>query len=202
MRYLSIDLETSGSDPFRYQILEFAAVLEDTTLPQVPIEELPSLRLVVHHEELLGTPGALAMNARLLQEISDATAKNNLPHDHCLPPEVLVRFAEFLDQQGVNRKRSLVAAGKNFASFDLPFIQQLPGYGELIKISNAVIDPAVLYLNWQKDKRLPNMSSCKTRAGLSEVVSHQALDDARDIIRLLRPFYGPGAAAPEALPGA
>jgi oligoribonuclease len=189
MRYLSIDLETTGSDPATCQILEFAAVLENTATPHVPVEELPSLRLVVHHPLLSGTAGALAMNARLLQEITDAEARNNLPPDHCLPPEVLVRFAEFLDLHGVDRKRALVAAGKNFASFDLPFLQLLPGYGELLHISNAVIDPAVLYLDWHKDKRLPNMSSCKTRAGLSDVVSHQALDDARDIVRLLRPFY-------------
>ena len=189
MRYLSIDLETSGSNPLNCQILEFAAVLEDTETSQVPVEELPAIRLVVHHEVLTGTVGALALNARLLQEITDAEAKNNLPNDHCLPAEVLVRFAEFLDTHKVDRKRALVAAGKNFASFDLPFIHLLPGYGELLHISNAVIDPALLYLNWHKDKKLPNMSACKARAGLSDVVSHQALEDARDIVRLLRPFY-------------
>ena len=199
MRYLSIDLETTGADPLHCQILEFAAVLEDTTKPEVPVEELPAIRLVVHHETITGAVAALALNARLLQEITDAQQKNNLPEDHCLPLEVLPRFARFLDQHGVDRKRSLVVAGKNFAGFDLPFIQLLPGYGELIEISNAVIDPALLYFNWQKDRRLPNMSSCKSRAGLSDIVSHQALDDARDIVRLLRPFYAspPYTAAPQ-----
>ncbi len=189
MRYLSIDLETSGSNPDNCQILEFAAVLENTNEPDVPVEELPSIRLAVHHEIITGSVGALVINARLLQEIADGKAKNNLPADHCLPAEVLVRFAEFLDTHNVDRKRALVAAGKNFAAFDLPFIHKLPGYGELLHISNAVIDPALLYVNWRKDRKLPNMSACKTRAGLSEVVSHQALADARDIILLLRPFY-------------
>lgn len=189
MRYLSIDLETTGFDPLRCQVLEFAAVLEDTRRPEVPLEELPSLRLVVHHELLTGQVGAFAMNARLLQEISEAEEKNNLPADHCLPAEVLLRFADFLDQQQVDRKRALVAAGKNFAAFDLPFIQLLPGYGTLLHISNAVIDPALLYLQWQQDSRLPNMEACKRRAGLPEQVSHQALADARDVIALLRPFY-------------
>lgn len=189
MRYLSIDLETTGANPDTCQIIEFAAVLEDTSSPQVPVEDLPCIRLVVHHEHLSGNVAALALNAKLLQQIADAAAKNNLPPDHCLPLEVLPRFAEFLDKQGVDRKRSLVAAGKNFASFDLPFLYQLPGYGELIRISNAVIDPALLYLDWQKDRRLPNMSACKARAGFSDHVSHTALDDARDIIRLLRRFY-------------
>lgn len=189
MRYLSIDLETTGSDPERCQIIEFAAVLEDTSKAEVPVEELPSIRLAVHHKFLGGTVGALAINARLLQELSDASQKNNLPNDHCLPEEVLFRFAKFLDAHEVTRKKSLIVAGKNFASFDLPFMQRLPGYGELLWISNAVLDPALLYLNWQTDTRLPNMATCKSRAGLSEVVSHQALDDARDVVRLLRPFY-------------
>ncbi|WP_225000144.1 3'-5' exonuclease [Cesiribacter sp. SM1] len=189
MRYLSIDLETTGSDPLTCQIIEFAAVLEDTEKPEVPVEELPYLRLAVHYEILCGNVAALAMNARLLQEIADAEQKNNLPPDHCQAGEVLARFAEFLDAHQVNRKRALLAAGKNFASFDLPFIHNLPGYGELLKISNAVIDPALLYLDWHNDRKLPNMSTCKERAGLSDIVSHQALDDARDIVRLLRPFY-------------
>lgn len=192
MRYLSIDLETTGADPLSCQILEFAAVLEDTAKPELPVEELPFLRLVVHHELVSGAVAALAMNARLLQEIADARLKNKLPDNHCLPLDLLPRFAAFLDEHALDRKRSLVVAGKNFAGFDLPFLQQLPGYGDLIEISNAVIDPALLYLNWQKDRRLPNMSSCKARAGLSDVVSHQALDDARDIVRLLRPFYSNG----------
>ncbi|AHM61347.1 hypothetical protein D770_15465 [Flammeovirgaceae bacterium 311] len=189
MRYLSIDLETSGSDPLTCQIIEFAAVLEDTHAPDVPVEELPYLRLAVHYEIICGNVAALAMNARLLQELADAEQKNNLPPDHCVAAEVLPRFAEFLDAQQVNRKRALLTAGKNFASFDLPFIHNLPGYGELLTISNAVIDPALLYLDWQKDRKLPNMSTCKERASLSEIVSHQALDDARDVVRLLRPFY-------------
>ncbi|EMR02637.1 3'-5' exonuclease [Cesiribacter andamanensis] len=197
MRYLSIDLETSGTDPDQSQILEFAAVLENTRQPLLPVEELPCLRLAVHHPLISGTVGALAINARLLQELSDARQKTNMPPDHCLPEEVLVRFAEFLDAQGVNRKKALVAAGKNFATFDLPFLQRLPGYGELLWISNAVLDPALLYLNWQKDSKLPNMASCKRRAGLPEEVSHQALDDARDVVRLLRPFYSKAAAEAE-----
>ena len=195
MRYLSIDLETTGADPLNCQIIEFAAVLEDTKASDVPVEELPSMRLAVHHEVITGAVAALTLNARLLQEITDAQQKNNLPEDHCLPIEVLPRFALFLDKHGVDRKRSLVVAGKNFAGFDLPFIQQLPGYGELIEISNAIIDPALLYLDWQKDRRLPNMSTCKSRAGLPDKVSHQALDDARDIIRMLRPFYSKPAKA-------
>lgn len=189
MRYLSIDLETSGADPERCQVLEFAAVLEDTLKPEVPVEDLPAIRLAVQHEGIWGTVGALTVNAHLLKELSEARQKNNLPPNHCLPVEVLPRFAHFLDEQEVNRKRALVAAGKNFASFDLPFIQRLAGYGELLTISNAVLDPAILFLRWKEDKKLPNMSSCKVRAGLSEKVHHTALEDARDIIRLLRKQY-------------
>jgi oligoribonuclease len=53
-----------------------------------------------------------------------------------------------------------------------------------------MLDPAVFYLNWHKDSRLPSMSICKARARFPDrEVAHEALADALDVVRLLRPFY-------------
>ena len=183
----------SGPDPLRHQVLELAAVVEDTRrTAATPLGELPAFRRALRHPEICGTAGALALNAGLLRELSDK-AKTEAP-DICRPDEVLPQLREFLLANGfkTNKKDclSVVVAGKNFASFDLLFVRQLPGYGTLLKVEPAVLDPASFYLNFRKDSRLPTMLICQARAGTTEPhVAHQALADALEVIRLLRPFY-------------
>ncbi len=191
MRYVSLDLETSGSDPLRHQVLELAAVVEDTKRPR-PLDELPAFRRLLMHTEIVGTPGALVLNARLLAELADPAL--GAPAERCAPAEVLPQLREFLLAEGFRTdpkdRVRFILAGKNVAVFDLLFLQQLPGWGTVIRSEPAVIDPALLYLNWRKDSRLPSMSIAKTRALLLDAtVAHEALADALDVVRLLRPFY-------------
>lgn len=189
MRYVSIDIETTGASPEHCQVLEFAAVIEDTRKTDIPVDELPSFRVAVQHRHISGSVSALSLNARLLRELSEARYGDHSPNDHCTVDEVIPRFAAFLGRNGFDLSRPIMAAGKNFAGFDLPFIRNLPGYGQEVRISNQTLDPAILYLDWQRDYKLPSMRICKQRAGLSEEMTHQALDDAKDVIRLLRPTY-------------
>jgi hypothetical protein len=193
MRYVSIDLEMSGPDPLRHQVLELAAVVENTNqTAHLPLEELPAFRRALRHPEICGTAGALALNAGLLHELADKT-KLTAP-DICRPDEVLPQLREFLLANGfkTNKKDcvSIVMAGKNVATFDLLFLRELPGWGTLVRSEPATLDPAAFYLNWHKDSRLPTMLICQARAGQAEPhVAHQALADALEVVRLLRPFY-------------
>ena len=189
MRYISLDLETTGGRPARHQILELAAVVEDTKNLR-PLAELPAFRRVVRHPEYVGTAGALALNADLLREL----AQKEPNPECCGPDELLPQLREFLLAQGFRTdKKDCVAvtmAGKNIASFDLGFLRELPGYGTLVRAEPAMLDPAAFYLNWRKDTRLPTMQTCKARAHFADdTVAHQALADALDVIELLRPFY-------------
>ncbi len=189
MRYVSLDLETTGGRPARHQILELAAVVEDTKNLR-PLAELPAFRRVVRHPEYVGTAGALALNAGLLRELAQKEPNPEL----CGPEELLPQLREFLLAQGFKTdKKDCVAvtmAGKNIASFDLGFLRELPGYGTLVRAEPAMLDPAAFYLNWRKDTRLPTMQTCKARAHFADdTVAHQALADALDVIELLRPFY-------------
>jgi inhibitor of KinA sporulation pathway (predicted exonuclease) len=43
-----------------------------------------------------------------------------------------------------------------------------------------------LFMNWQKDESLPNLNKCIERAGLTGEVSHDAVDDAIDVVRVIR----------------
>ena len=193
LRYVSLDLEMSGPDPLRHQILELAAVVEDTRrTATTPLAELPAFRRALRYRELAGTPGALALNARLLVELADKR-KADAP-DICRPEEVLAQLREFLLANGFKPDKkdcvSITLAGKNVGTFDLLFLRQLPGWGTLVKAEPAVLDPAAFYLNWHKDSRLPTMLICQARAGDAEPhVAHQALADALEVVRLLRPFY-------------
>lgn len=80
-------------------------------------------------------------------------------------------------------------AGKNFATFDKLFLEELPWWKKIIKIRQRIIDPSVLYCKWDEDNALPSMSTCKERANLSGDVAHTALEDAWDVVQMLRKFY-------------
>ena len=80
-------------------------------------------------------------------------------------------------------------AGKNFATFDKLFLEQLPWWKKLIKIRQRILDPAILMTDWKNDTSLPNLTTCKERANIDGVVTHNALEDAWDVIQILRKFY-------------
>jgi hypothetical protein len=80
-------------------------------------------------------------------------------------------------------------AGKNFGTFDKLFLQELPWWQKLIRTRQRVLDPAILMVDWKSDESLPNLTQCKERAGVSGFVTHNALEDAWDVIEVLRKFY-------------
>jgi hypothetical protein len=80
-------------------------------------------------------------------------------------------------------------AGKNFGTFDKLFLQDLPWWQKLIRTRQRLLDPAILMVDWKSDESLPNLTQCKERAGVSGFVTHNALEDAWDVIEVLRKFY-------------
>jgi hypothetical protein len=84
---------------------------------------------------------------------------------------------------------TLNVAGKNFGTFDKLFLQELPWWQKLIRTRQRVLDPAILMVDWVNDKSLPNLTVCKERAGIKGIVTHNALEDAWDVIEVLRRWY-------------
>lgn len=80
----------------------------------------------------------------------------------------------------------ITVAGKNFARFDWDFFLKLSRWNPLIKFSQRVMDPAILCVDWKNDFRLPNSNECKERSNLGNIVSHKAIEDAWDVIQILR----------------
>jgi oligoribonuclease len=204
MKYLSIDIETTGLDPLTCDVLEVGAYLEDTD-NILPREQLPCFHKYLWKDNYRGEPYALAMNQRIFHKILELKKTigvgNFHDQDHLLiyPDCLWVHFGwwiyanrklwagtKFDDDKNffVCEIPTMVVAGKNVAGFDLPFLKQLKGL--VPKFHHRVIDPGMMYFDPRNDTVPPDLKECKKRAGLPEVVSHEALDDAWDVVQLVR----------------
>ena len=178
MKYVSIDLETTGLDPDSCDVIEFAAVVDDTLKPEVPIDDLPHFRRLVRQDNYGGEPYALAMHAELLREAAGGAHAGTVD-----PNDLFSYFQSWIGEFCPSRTKLLVA-GKNFAGFDMRFLRRLPGAWDGL-FSHRVLDPAMLF-TLAEDERPPSLELCLDRAGFVKTVSHRALDDARDVVRCVR----------------
>lgn len=227
MKYISIDVETTGLEKDRYQILSIGAILEDTE-KKLSFEEIPKFHAAILHNEITGSPYALSMNSKIIEAISqyqsaqDQDEKNDLVQMTGMQfyheDQVVEGFYRWLydndmvefDDRIMNGQIQMVrlengksypmltskikpvtinVAGKNFASFDKHFLERLPRWQQVIRIRQRIIDPSVIFTNWNDDKALPSLFECKQRAKIDGIVTHNALEDAWDVIQLLRTQY-------------
>ena len=189
MKYFSIDIETTGVDSDNHQILEIGAIFEDTE-KQLSFEEIPKFHCFVKHNEIRGVAFALNMNARILEILAH-------PSKH--KDENIIRNEDASFELGVWVRNCLqtregeipeiICAGKNFASFDKQFLENLPHWKHYIKIKSRSIDPAILYTDFKNDTDVANTKDCMERAELKYENEHYAIYDAWNIIQLLRKKY-------------
>lgn len=132
--YISIDLETTGLDERRCQILEFAAVLWAN---DEPIVDQPTFHSIVRPKvEIVGEPYALTMNGIIIDYILDPDGFD--PNGFQIhnprwskPPlsinKVLRQFREWVltHFEGTSIQR-FHPIGSNFSGFDLQFLKRLP----------------------------------------------------------------------------
>jgi hypothetical protein len=111
--------------------------------------------------------------------------------NNIIPAGIAARsFAIWLHANGfkpeVGGHTTINVAGKNFGTFDKPFLEKLPSWGSHIRIRSRIIDPSVYFVDWKKDDSLPSLNTCKQRAFIDGEVSHNALEDAIDVIKVIR----------------
>lgn len=218
MIYVSIDIETSGLDHEKHKVLSIGAIIEDTE-KKLPYEECPKFNAIILQNEITGSPRALTMNKEIIEMIGDYLEGTdferniiNTRTDYSFyeKDDVIKEFYKFLWCNGfshldspsthVNGKLTpiidsktkpitLNVAGKNFGTFDKLFLQELPWWQKLIRTRQRVLDPAILMVDWTSDKSLPNLETCKFRADVQGIVTHNALEDAWDVVEVLRKFY-------------
>lgn len=190
MQYVSIDIETTGLDPVKNDIIEFAAVIDEVG-SKVSIDELPSFRrYITKTEPYVGEAKALSMHQRIFERIAAGDPE-------CIGIEDLMfAFGNFLQSNAIvpNSKGKTVinVAGKNFGSFDMQFLlAKIPdNCWNGISFRRRFIDPSILYMR-SGDKCLPDLETCVDRmcedTGLRQEWSHHtALDDAMQVVRLFR----------------
>lgn len=203
MIYVSIDIETTGLNPDKCQMIEFSAIIEDTKNP-LPYDLIPKFTRYIRHDLYVGEIFALTMNAEILKFISE-----NPDHELvCTESELIPQFKSWLIENKfkilfmdayteadwtkgssyIQQYVKVIPAGKNFSKFDLSFIKKLP-YVNQIRFSHRAIDPAVLFVDWENDNELPDFKLCKERAGVPGDIKHRGLADAYDVIEMLRTKY-------------
>ena len=183
MKFISIDIETVGLDTVNCDILEFGAVLDDLGNP-LPLENLPKYHTYFIKDKYLGEPFALAMHQEIFKRISERREG----YTYLSAEKFGYSFKKFLLDNGYLTEKDRITvnvAGKNFSSFDLQFLKNKTDFCKHIQVSARVLDPAILY--YQKgDIRLPGLGLCLERAGFENIVKHCALDDALDVVKLIR----------------
>jgi hypothetical protein len=218
MKYVSIDIETSGLNHDMNHVLSIGAIIEDTN-NKLPYEELPKFNAIVLQNNIQGSPRAITMNSDIIYLMGDyLEGSNEIREDLKLTSgyqffeeeEVIKEFYRFLWRNGYSTLDSpsthdngklmpiidsrtkpitLNVAGKNFGTFDKLFLQELPWWQKLIRTRQRVLDPAILCVDWVNDESLPSLTVCKDRKNVEGIVTHNALEDAWDVIQILRKFY-------------
>ena len=182
MRTINLDIETSGLNPSRHQILEIAAVIDDTKNP-LPVDKLPVFHTYIANDwDITGDPYALSMHQTILRRI----AKKEEPYQYMKSSEVAESFWAWLINNGFDKNEKINFAGKNFGAFDRNFLQScIPNFFEYVKENYRSIDPAMLF--WHPDDvGLPDTKTCMERAGIGGQVAHTALEDALVVVKLVR----------------
>lgn len=183
MKYVSIDIETTGIDAKQDQILMASFVVEDTENIK-PLRELPHFTFFLRHARYAGNAYALSLNSWILKALSDPykTEINGHPIINDGAYQWSYEVEGFIHQHFGESKA--VAAGKNVAGFDLPFfpesIQNL--------FIHRVIDPGSVFIDWDQNKPY-SLPQIKGAMGMEDTVTHDAYDDAIDVIRVLRTQY-------------
>lgn len=178
MRYVSFDLETTSLDPKATNILMASMVLEDTK-DLKPLKDLPHFTCFVRQDEIVGDVGALAMNSWILRHLAgNCTSKH--------PTYSLVgafsKMHEFLDRHFGSDRVTL--AGANVGAFDYQFIKEaFKG-----RFRHRMIDVGSVFIDFSRESPM-GLGEIKSSLGSDPKVSHNAYEDALDVIALLRNKY-------------
>jgi hypothetical protein len=177
---LSVDLETTGIEG---QIIEIAAVIENFDLP---VDNLQYFHSYVLHPRYDFEIFAAQMNKRVIDAICAFHKGEHDPNTRFTHIDNLRWvFEEWVYSQGWDGKE-VTYTGKNFATFDKKFLEAA-GILKQVPMHRRVLDPGSMYWIPETDgDTLPSTETCLKRAGLDSSIKHEALGDARNVLRLVR----------------
>ena len=219
MIYISIDIETTGLDSNNDQILSIGLVIEDTNnikpvedLPRLHIAivrekicgsmfainlnkqlienivKYNSANTISQKEQIsIDTETMYLYENKVSEEIFKFLWRNNIRYKNWEKDITPGMYYPIIKTD--IPKIYLNVAGKNFGTFDKLFLEKLPRWKQLFYVRSRILDPAILFVDWKIDESLPSLDKCKERAKIDGVVTHNAVEDAIDVIKTLRKSY-------------
>lgn len=183
--YVSLDLETTGTDEDVCQILEIGAIFDYLDRP---IAECPKFHRYVRHKVYVGQAFAFNLNHKIMGRLAEEPET----FQYCCADDVSFLFRDWIQEacKWNMKDESLLFAGKNFAGFDLQFLKNLPLFKENVRWKHRILEPSMLYMDPMQDATPPSTETCLARAGLQRQVAHEALADAEAVCKLLRFKWG------------
>lgn len=213
MKYLSIDVETAGLNPAEHDLLAVAIVPGDDSKDQTP-EELAreSLLLVLPARDgsIRGEVGAMVLHAEsgtgILRRLERARTwlEKQSSANGWGPFEADPRGANWIAAwrsgaaipvedwllYGRGFTENVVVAGKNVGTFDLRFFEKDHGLKTCVlsRFDHRVLDIGPMFLR-SEDDRVPGMSKCRERTGVTMPpgwLAHDPLTDAVEVVLMVR----------------
>jgi oligoribonuclease (3'-5' exoribonuclease) len=178
--YVSIDIETTGLDPETCQVLEIGAVIHD---PAKPLLECTTFRACIKHDVITGTPRALEMNARLLEEIADGGGE--------CEDDMGERFCDWLYAHlpvGDLTENYIHALGKNVGTFDLVFLNKISEWPTHL-FHYRSLDVGSMYAMPEGMQSLGTLEKDTAKRFKIPGQPHEALYDALLSLALARNFW-------------
>lgn len=175
----AMDIETTGLEPERDQILQVALIEYDTEEDQnKDINKLRSFNMFVKHDRITGSAFALAMNAWILKGIADKTLYPVIKASELV--NALANWFQISQYQ--LEKRTFI--GKNVNGFDYQFLKRLDRFNEVVRPNYRFLDIGSMFFG-QHSSSVPSLKDCAAFANYT-YREHDALEDCRAVIACLR----------------
>ncbi len=204
MKYVSIDIETSGLDPERHSILEVAAVATEIGSPT---RHMFRALVIPNGMQVQTDPYCAILHMRLWEELLAFQLNSNSPNmifldksqygvvmnGQSLPGLVGNNLAIFLNTVWPDhqRKDKITVAGKNPGTFDIPFLRKQTDFTECVQVHHRVLDVTSHFCRPDVDKCLPDLKTCVERAGIAKRTQHDAMADCLTVCDLIdKAFLG------------
>jgi len=165
--YLALDIETTGINLEKSQVIQLAAVFVNPGQP-----ELIYNKIIYHNVLQYGESFALGMNGWIFESMHKP---GDIPVAY--PEGAKSQWMDFIAMCSELSGGKITVAGKNVAGFDLPILKN-NGFS-VDQFKHRVIDVGTLYL--PDFGYVPTLNEINKLNG-REVVSHNALDDCYDVI--------------------
>jgi len=207
MKLVSIDIETTGTDPAVDKVLEITAIAYDSIMCETDYDKINFNNLPSFHRKIFYTVDQLKSVVNFKSEAYNMNKTSidflmnygkadldNLPNKYCTESQLGREFEEFLEYLDYNTQ-DVIVVGKNFANFDKRFLENIPEFTKYVNFSYRYLDPAIYYINLELDHKIPSLQTCIHRSAfmfenlkedlLNYKVKHNSYDDDLITLKLL-----------------